>query len=424
MIEMTGHLNSFLLGLTPLQRLDAVRKYHSDPASHRLFVVVGLTIIAVLAILLVISIYRRKKTVQHASDGLFDEYADAKALTDREYRILMNIATSAGLRRNEFIFTLPSAFDRQAALMVEEVLAKKGTEESQKLQTELDCLREKLDFRHYTSPDAVTVNDAETESSRRIPLKKKIYIKRNHRSSNGDLEAMVINNSPEGLTVQFNTPVEIVFGQPWICRYYTGGFIAEFNTTVVKCSGQMVLLNHNDHIRRVNRRRFLRVPTRQPAYVASFPFTKEAGDNRASLRKKVDAVRSESADQTNGGFEPPRFVAATVTELGGPGLRIRTTLKLNIGDRVLLMFKLDQNKLSPEARAGDEKIIEHIAKVRHIINDENGSSVALELVGLSDDGVNELICATNDASIKLNKWRNSYRNSQVGNRQAMQFVSV
>lgn len=424
MTAITGQLDHFLLGLTPLERLDAIQKYHNDPSSHQWFVFIGLSIIAILAILLVISMYRRKKNTRNASGGLFDEYADAKGLTDREYRMLMNIAVCASLKRNEFIFTLPSAFDRQAAAMIEETLAKKGIEESRKLQTELDGLRDKLDFRYYHSPDMVEMTETETQSSRQIPLKKKIHIKRNHRTSNGDLEAMVINNSPEGLTLQLKAPVEIVFGQPWVCRYYSGRFVAEFNTTVLKCSGQIVMLQHNDHIRLVNRRKFLRVPTKQPAYVARFPFTKEAAADTALSRTKNGGAGRDAAGPEENAFQAPHFVPAIVTELGGPGLRITTTLPVNVGDRVLLMFKLDQHISSSAARSGNEKIIEHIAQVRHITNDENGASVALELVGLNDEGIDELIRATNEASIMLNKWRNSYQQMHSRNKQAEPLVSV
>lgn len=401
MTALTGYLNN-MLALTPLERLEAIREYHSDPATHRLFVVLGLCIVVILTGLLLISVYRRRKQLTQSSGVLFDEYADAKSLTDREYRLLMNMAISAGLKRAEMIFSLPSAFDREATLLIEDTQTRLGIEESLKVQTEVDGLREKLSFRNYTSPDELVIPDARTQSTRQIPLKKKIFIKRNHRSSNGDLEATVMTNTPDGLTVEFKRPVEIVFGQPWVCRYYTGGLVAEFNTTVSRCSAHRVMLNHNDHVRLINRRRFLRVPMQQPAYIAKFPFKKEPLDGTEG---SSPARRQPMLPETH--FEPPCFVPATVTELGGPGLRLRTTLSLTVGERVLLMFKLDQRQRLSQADA--EKIIEHIAIVRHLITDENGTSAALELIGLNDDGIDELIRATNEASIKLNKWRSSYQ---------------
>jgi hypothetical protein len=396
-----------MLGLTPVERLDALSRYHSDPTSHRLFVIIGLTIIGILTILLLLSVYRRKKSIQPVA-GVFDEYADARNLSDHEYRILMNMAVGAKLKRTEFIFTLPSVFDRQSALMIEDTQAAHGIEESLKLQTQLDLLREKLNFRHYTSPDELMVTDAETQSTRQIPLKKKLFIKRNHRTSNGDLEAVVLENTTEGLMVQFKRPVEIVFGQPWVCRCYTGGLVAEFNTTVLRCSVQQAVLAHSDHVRLINRRRFLRVPMQQPAYIAKFPFKKETPEDDLN---GSTPVRRQTLPAENP-FEPPQFVPATVIELGGPGLRIRTTLKLTVGERILLMFKLDQHQKTAASSEEAGKIIEHIAVVRHLIDDQNDAVAALELVGLNDDGIDELIRVTNEASIKLNKWRNSYQQTQ------------
>ena len=414
-MAITGFFNDVVLGLTPIERLDAITKYHSNSASNQSFILIGFTIAAILAMLLIISIYYRKNT-QRPSGQLFSEYAKAKELTDREYRMLMNIAANTGLRKNESIFTLPSLFDREAANMVKNTQAEQGIKQSQQLQGELTLLREKLGFHQYTSPDTISTAQADAQSSRQIPLKKKIYIKRNHQQTNGDLEGTVIKNTPAGLTVQFTTPVEIIFGQSWICRYYSGAFVAEFTTTVVKCSGQIVVLNHSNHVRQINRRKFLRVPVKKPAYVANFPFKKEPSPDDYLLRKKITSIQNTSG-QTDEYFKPPRFVPATVTELGGPGLRINTDLSLNVGDRVLLMFKLDQNKKmasTAKRKTGSEKIIEHIAQVRHITNEGSARSFALELTGLNDDGIDELIRATNEASFGMNKWSRSHPVSHVG----------
>ena len=411
---IAGFFNGIVLGLSPVERLDAVTKYHSNSGSNQSFIIIGLVIAAILTVLLIISIFYREK-VQKPSRHLFSEYAKAKELTDREYRMLMDIAANTGLRKNESIFTLPSLFDREAANMVKNTQAKRGIEQSQQLQGELALLREKLGFHRYTSPDTISTTEAEAQSSRQIPLKKKIYIKRNHQQANGDLEATVIKNTPAGLTVQFRTPVEIIFGQSWICRYYSGAYVSEFNTTPVKCSGQIVVLNHSHHIRQINRRKFLRVPVKKPAYIANFPFKKEPATEDRLLRKKITAVQNTS-DRADDYFEPPRFVPATVTELGGPGLRINTDLSLSVGDRVLLMFKLDHNKKAAslsKRKTDAEKIIEHIAQVRHITSEGSARSVALELTGLNDDGIDELIRATNEASFGMNRWSRRHPDSHV-----------
>ena len=427
MTLLTAYFGNMISGATPLERLDALKKYQADSGINPWFLILGLVVIAILTALLLAINYQRKKNSQvTSSQKLFDEYARAKGLTDREYRILINIANGIGLKRNEYIFTLPTAFDRETANMIKNAKSEGDMEQTAQLEAELAALRQKLDFRRYTSPNTVSAEDVKTQSTRQIPVKKKIYIKRNHRSSNGDLEAIVINNTPEGLTVQFPAPVEIVFSQTWICRYYAVAHVVEFSTTVAKCRGRIALLNHSNHIRRVNRRKVLRVPIQKPAYIAGFPFKKEpftAADSAGNKPTLMQNFRSYSVNH----FEPPRFVPATITELGGPGIRIRTDLPLNTEDRVLVMFKLDHPKKT-NAYAYQEKlpdpIIEHIAKVRHIIKDKNGPSVALELIGLSDNEMDELIRATNEASIGMHKQQMHYQPSEVSTKYPRQLVSV
>ena len=93
---------------------------------------------------------------------------------------------------------------------------------------------------------------------------------------------------------------------------------------------------------------------------------------------------------------------------------------------MLLIFKLDTVEI-PEVsnrQSRSQRIIEDIAKVRHIAKDENGSSVALELTGLNDDGINELIRATNEVSISRSKRLRIETHPKADHRQNMQVLSV
>jgi len=47
-------------------------------------------------------------------------------------------------------------------------------------------------------------------------------------------------------------------------------------------------------------------------------------------------------------------------------------------------------------------VVQDIGQVRHIEAVQNGFSVAVELTGLSDSDIDELICAANLASVKAN----------------------
>jgi len=65
------------------------------------------------------------------------------------------------------------------------------------------------------------------------------------------------------------------------------------------------------------------------------------------------------------------------------------------------VFRLDEEILGRgEEGIMRSKIIEDIGEVRHTQAVQNGLSIAVELMGLSDSDINELICATNTASMK------------------------
>jgi hypothetical protein len=51
-------------------------------------------------------------------------------------------------------------------------------------------------------------------------------------------------------------------------------------------------------------------------------------------------------------------------------------------------------------KTAPEKIVENIGEVRHTKSIKNGFSIAVELIGLSDPNISELIRATNVASLK------------------------
>jgi hypothetical protein len=167
-----------------------------------------------------------------------------------------------------------------------------------------------------------------------------------------------------------------------------------------------LVLNHGDELRFVNRRRFLRVPVTKPAYVAHFPFARAAASPGPKNMKSFRMYRS-SAGFLESRWGPPEFIPAVVTELAGPGLCIETSLKLQVGDRILVVFRLDEEenqdstgRKTESDKKAKSKIVEDIGAVRHIKAIKNGFSIAVELTGLSDANVSELIRATNVASLR------------------------
>jgi hypothetical protein len=218
---------------------------------------------------------------------------------------------------------------------------------------------------------------------------RKVSITRRTDRDSGDIEATVVENTDAELTVKAAISVRITFGEMWRVRYYFGASTWEFDTTIVGCDGDTLVLNHSDTVRFINRRRFLRVAVNKPAFVAIFPFTRPLYE-----------------DNNGGSWRPPEFVPAVVTELAGPGLRINVPLDVKVGSRVLVAVRLDgengrnSTPAPRDSKSQTAKIAQDIAEVRHTRVEQNGLSIAVELTGLSDSDLNELIRATNLASLR------------------------
>ena len=397
---MTSGVNAVILALTPIERWQAARRLGSDLVGKQSFALVCGAVLIVLTALLIVASCGRKKKGRKFADQLFSTYADGRGLSGRERTILLAIASKAKLRRSESIFTLASAFSLGAAQVTDEVLTLQGAQASRRLGVELTVLREKLGFQERVSDSVGSAATLNKPSSRQIPIDKKLQIKR-HEHEPADIEATVIKNDDIELAVRLSKPLEA--GPGHVCRihYYYGASVWEFDASVVNCHDGILVLAHSYDVRFINRRRFFRVPVKKPAFIASFPFAK-------TLLSGENDDESEAGDLPYS-WGPPEFVPATVTELGGPGLRVEAPLKVEVGARVLLIMKMneesaaDRQHVSPRSghkTARSSRIVEDIGEVRHVRAIEDGFSIAIELTGLSDSNINELIRETNSASIE------------------------
>jgi hypothetical protein len=396
-----AELNHVFLALTPVERWEAARGFNSSfLVTHWLVLTMVAVLIILIATLFWVS-YARIAQQRRDAARLFREQADRKGLSPREHEILRDIADRCNLRRFDAIFTMEEAFDRGAEELIEESLSTpQDVEATEQLKLELFFLYEKLGFK---SPRAIPSSRASRKpGTRQIPVGKKLHVTRRKGSKTANIEGTVIGNDESKLSLQLGVPVQGKPGERWQARYYYGASVWEFDASMLRCQGKVLVLNHSDHIRFVNRRRFLRVPVNKPAYIASFPFA-------VTVPARVGSTSTRSASrQPSSGGEPtswgcPQFVPAALTELAGPGLRLEAPLKLHIGERVLVVANLgaEQDANSQKTKTAEPaKIIEDIGVVRHIRTKEHGFSIAVELVGLSDADVNELICATNAACSK------------------------
>jgi hypothetical protein len=404
---ITTLLNIGTLALTPHQRLQAAKQFESNSGflTHRPFIICALLTIVVLTGLLLLISIRRARQEKKASNELFLKYAEQKGLSARELQIIVAVAAKTWIRQKEDVFTMDNAFDSGAAGVMAENIAKgRGAEEIRQLKTELSFLREKLGFQsQFTLSTAGMMGKQRKLSSRQIPTGKNIHITRRMDRVSDEIEAAVIENTEMELTVKLTTPLRINFGEVWRVHYYLGASVWEFDTTVVGYDGNVLVLNHSDEVRFVNRRRFLRVPVSKPGFIAHFPFEKTHQVKKGESKTGVSAAGQNLSSNIGSFLKPPEFFPAVVTELAGPGLRVEEPMEMKVGDRVLVIFELDKGDTQNQALYGKTKpsrIVEDIGEVRHVKASEKGFSIAVELTGLSDAEIDELVRITNAASVK------------------------
>lgn len=394
-------INFFVLSLTPAQRWQAARSLNAGFMGESWFIAACIAVLMILTALFVIVTYNRSKKEQKVENRLFYEYADQRGLNPRERHILMYITSKANLKQKESIFTMADAFDRGATKIMRASMTLKGRNKRSNLCAELSVLREKLGFRRRVSaPVDALITDR--PSSRQIPSGGKLYITALETGDLNDIESVVIENNDFELTVETKIQLGIKEGALLCLRYYFGASIWEFESTVIGCVNKHLTINHSSNVRFVNRRRFLRVPINEPAYIAAFPFAQTLSDDNKSSSESL--------------WGPPSFVTADVTELAGPGLRVVAPLKVKVGDRVVVILKLEAGKnrslisqddsrklassFAGKRREKSSRIIEDIGVVRHAEAVEDGFSIAVELTGLNDTNLSELVRATNAASLK------------------------
>jgi hypothetical protein len=162
----------------------------------------------------------------------------------------------------------------------------------------------------------------------------------------------------------------------------------------VRCDGQRLVLNHSETVQSTNRRRFPRVRVRGHALIAYLPFRQ-----RLSSRVDVTAAGVRTVSWPAAGppvSETPVFTEGRITELAGPGLLVEAPLPMHPGDRVLVVFTLDQD--TAPGVPGGWGAISGIGRVRHCRHSHAGTSIAVELTGLSDSEIDELAYITADIS--------------------------
>lgn len=383
-----------VVALTPLERWKAARGLSGrDPLTlaweHWFYVAAGIALVILLSLLWWVS--RRNKAVPTGLNReLFSENALRRGLSSRERQILLAIVLRSGLGQSHDIFATVDAFDRGATKLLAECVRTRTPQEIDSLKNEVSFLREKLGFQSLRAPGLA---GARRPSSRDILVDKTVEVTRRRQRTGATIRARVVRNDDIELAIELETPVVTQAGDFWRVRYAYGMSVWEFDTTVVSCEEARLVLNHVDNVRFVNRRRFPRVAVALPALVAVFPFV------RRSARKT-----HRGSEGTDGLVIPeaPAFMRATVTELAGPGLRVEAPLRVRTGDRVLVIFQPSGAEVMPPAgeQAARPYLIEDVGQIRHCRDIDGGTSFAVELAGLNETDIDELVRITNVISSK------------------------
>jgi len=394
---ITTGLSSMGLALTPIERWQAARGFKTSAVAEHWFVIVTLVALIVLVALLCWVTYSRMMERRKIAERLFSEATERRGLAPRERHLLLEVISRSGLKVNHAIFAAQDAFERGAAHLIEERLkTQQPDEETDQLKAELALLRDKLGFQPQRSTGAPS--RTKQPSSQQIPVGKTVHVTRRKARSSPSIESLVLKNTSRELIVKLATPIQSRPGDYWHVRYHFDTSVLEFDTSVIRSAGDILVLNHSDNVQFVSRRRFTRVPVDTPALIAHFPLSRTLPEKTNRVQKTSKGKKTSSAAHAKswGALE---FVPAVITELAGPGLRMEAPLNVEVGDRVLIVFRLEQRE-DPDttSKKGRKttfaKIVQDTGIVRHTQAIKKGVSIAVELTGLGDTDIDELIYAT------------------------------
>jgi hypothetical protein len=362
-------IQSVLIGLlgelTPYERFEAMRQLDAGGYSlftNKWFVLLGWSLIFVLVMTLLVVHRMRIEKEKRQIEQHYDELSGRLGLTAEEREILDAIAARTGLRHKGEIFSHSDAFEGGLARLMQDVFSDgHNLVYRKKLQAAVYSIQEKLGL--VKPQPAGRPRSGKELSSRHISVSKKVLLSLSARDGVKRILAEVTANDDYEFVVVPEIPLACQSGEIWTVQYDAGSVTWEFEAITLACSGSKLELNHSERIRFVNRRRFPRVAVRKEATIARLPLfhsTQEADDLR------------------------PVFFDAQVNEISGPGLRIHTELELTINERVLVAFELEPGR-----------IVQDIGEVRDFRQMPLGRAVIVELIGLSDRAVDELVRVTN-----------------------------
>jgi hypothetical protein len=353
--------------LSPLQRYQSMRRLQGSPvnedvATSKWFILSGLLAIGLLLILLFVVRRVRLKKERRALEARFRETCEKRRLSIQECEILTSICRHANLEMKNQIFMDYAAFEAGfAGLIQESFSAGHSLRQRKQLNIMVQCIKAKLGFQKSTHAGDGAVLSPQKMGSRQIPQGRNVRVEVVTESSVFCFEAQVIRNDSFELVLQPETAIEATPGQTVQIQYKVGAMVWVFESTVIACGSGGLELNHNEEVKFLNRRRFPRV----------------------SLQKKAKVAVYEMNPASAGELKTPVFEDALILELSGPGMQIQTNLDLKVLGRILVIFEPEMGH-----------VVQDVAQVRGVRETKFGRIAAVEMIGLDENTVNDLIRIT------------------------------
>ncbi len=350
--------------LRPAERWAALR------SSHPFYLggwTVWVPVLAAVVVGTVLILAWRRYDARREIFKVFFRAAEHFELGVNERAVLTRIARMAGARRLGRFYTIEVAFNECVARLMQTRDIMAMTEEvRQQVSDIIDSLRIKLGFGF---------------SAEGVDLNRGGHVTLVRRGAPPEIEATVIGVDGRDITVQFAEPVSLRVGEACALHQVRGQVRWEFNVSITEPLEGLAVARLIDEPHTTNLRRFARVATRRTARVARFPFRNE--------------------ERTG---ELPEFITGALTEIAGPGLRIEAPIQLATGDRVLVVLEV-----------GAGRSFQGLGLVRRCSPGDDGvAEIAVEMVGMTEGEIAELVKETNAAARRNGTGRAEHTVVSVG----------
>lgn len=368
MINLEQIQTSFdFLAISSVQeRLEAMRDMPTgiDWMRDRWYILVSVAVVIVLMISLIVIHLKFKKRQKKLSQDLFGSNSNRYGLDNNMRELAWELAKLSGASNAGQIFLSSDVFDLGSARLMNQLFKSGMALEKRKAKNaKIKELRDIIGYTKTTAKANVRSNRSRKITSRHVSTGRTVSLV-NAKDHQIRLDAEIVNNNDLELWLKPLTSIKVEPGQIWQMYYNLGASVWEFSCYLIGVSEGNLIFGHSDHVKFINRRRFKRVSVNKECWIAKF----NCNENIADQKKKVT----------------PHFELARVTELSGPGLRIRSEMEVKIHDRILI-----SSELLPGI------IIQDIAEVRHVRGMDDGKMIAVELIGIDEDTVDKLVRETN-----------------------------